>query len=386
MKTSAISFVFSMCLTLLCSSTTFSQDQAASEPASTAPVAFVYLQLTEGLYVYSATAAGRLTLVAGSPFSIPGKMEDISGKYLISVGTTKLHVYLIESDGGVGPQVSVINTASYGGSECGSTTFGGSFLDHTGKYLYVQLVNGGNSSCAAWQSYLLEPNGTLTFLGDILYYDIVGDEPPILEYSSVPTVSSNDKFDYGYIGSDFSAFKKGSNGMMEANSSFSHIDPVSGSGDGYAPLGMAADSTGHLGALLQDTGGENVFQLGSYTIDPTSGSIKSTNNYADMPSYKYQQPTISMSPAGNLLALTGPGVEVYHFNGAAPPTPFTGFQFGSQDFFLSAWDKSNHLYAVSAESYAYVFTVTPTTFHQSPGSPYALPHVYGRESLIVVPK
>jgi hypothetical protein len=392
MKANAISSVFSLCLTLLCSTAAFSQDQAASESASTEPVAFVYVQLTGGVYVYAANTAGKLTLVEGSPFAVSGKMEDINGKYLVSVGTTNLHVYLIESNGAVGGQVSVLDTASYGGSECGSTTYGGSFLDHTGKYLYVQLDNGGGPNCAAWQSYLVEPDGTLNFIGDILYYSRSNGS---LEWSSVPTVSSNDKFDYAEITSsegypEFAAFKKGSNGLMERNGSFFHVDPIADDGGSYVPGQLTADSNGHLGAVMQalGQGGDilNYAQLASYTIDQASGGIRSTNEYSNMPFLSNFPLTVSMSPSGKLIALGGSGIEVYHFNGAAPPTPFTGSQFSSKNFFLSAWDKSNHLYAVSDDSHVYAFTVTPTTFHESPGSPYALPVAYALGTLIVVPK
>ena len=101
---------------------------ATSTPA---PVAYVYVQTTPGVMVYAAAANGTLTPVKGSPFKTTGQMEDISGKILISVGDTILHVYPIESNGAVGKQISETNTASYSGSECGITSGQGSVLDHT---------------------------------------------------------------------------------------------------------------------------------------------------------------------------------------------------------------------------------------------------------------
>src|SRR5580700_5604684 len=166
-----------VCLvTLLSTGGAFAQDREAqtdenareTAAASAAPVALVYAQTTPGVMVYSAAANGTLTVVKGSPFQVSGQMEDISGKFLISVGDTYLHVYSIASNGAVGKQISQINTASYGGSQCGGTSGQGSVLDHTGKYLYVQLNT--LNKCAAWQTYRLETDGFLQFLGDTESY------------------------------------------------------------------------------------------------------------------------------------------------------------------------------------------------------------------------
>src|SRR5580658_3206479 len=212
------------------------QNEEDTANSAAAPVALVYVQTTPGVMVYNAAANGTLTEVKGSPFKVSGQMEDISGKFLISVGDTILHVYSIASNGAVGKQISQINTASYGGSECGGTSGQGSVLDHTGKYLYVQLNT--LNKCAAWQTYRLESDGFLQFLGDTeayqLYYEAYEDEGNQVVASTVPTISSNDKFQYGIfdlsaVASDgcyngvcpnFSAFKT-SGGILERNSSFS---------------------------------------------------------------------------------------------------------------------------------------------------------------------
>jgi hypothetical protein len=37
------------------------------------------------------------------------------------------------------------------------------------------------------------------------------------------------------------------------------------------------------------------------------------------------------------------------------------------------WDNNNHLYAISqTEGKLFVFTITPTSFSQAPGSPYPI--------------
>jgi len=62
--------------------------------------------------------------------------------------------------------VGTINTAAYGGSQCGETW--GSTLDRTGKYLYVYLFlpgDGNSDACAVMQSYQVESNGEFKYLG-----------------------------------------------------------------------------------------------------------------------------------------------------------------------------------------------------------------------------
>ena len=96
------------------------------------------MQTSKGIDVFSASSTGQLTQVKGSLFADTGQMGAINGSYLVSVGTDDMHVYPIESTGGVGKQVSQIDTQSYGGSQCG-TNLGGALFDHTGKFLYVLL-------------------------------------------------------------------------------------------------------------------------------------------------------------------------------------------------------------------------------------------------------
>jgi hypothetical protein len=394
-------------------------EENASETASAtaAPVAYVYVQTTPGLMVYTAAANGALTPVKGSPFPVSGEMEDIGGKFLISVGTTYLHVYQIESNGAVGEQISQINTASYGGSECGTTSGQGSVLDHSGKYLYVQLNS--NSNCAAWQAYRVESNGFLQFLGDIEYY--TRDEYGNLIQSTVPTISSSDKFAYGVFREPYyaetccatlSVFTN-SGGVLEQNSRFSEKDPEAQSGLSFVPWGFhspRADSNGHIAVLMDQVDSSGNFsgtplQLASYSINPTTGAISSSNTYRNMPivqvahsgegDFGYHPIATAMSPAGNLLAIAGyPGLQVFHFNGAAPPTAFSDLLFnGNYSAFVQVmWDTKNHLYAFDISPPGlYVYTVTPTSMKEAPGSPYnpgavSFPPPWGTKGMIVVPK
>jgi hypothetical protein len=91
-----------------------------------------------------------------------------------------------------------------------------------------------------------------------------------------------------------------------------------------------------------------------------------------------------MSPSGKLLAVGGTaGLQVFHFNGASPITHDTGLLTTKpiDQFF---WDNANHLYAISRSAgKLYVFTVTPSSATQAPGSPYTIAHP---QNIIVQPK
>ena len=93
--------------------------QAAPEASATAPVAYVYVQTSKGVEVFGAASNGKLAKVSGSPFADTGQMGAINGSYLVSVGTEAVRTYPIESNGGIGKQVSEIDAGSYGGGDCG---------------------------------------------------------------------------------------------------------------------------------------------------------------------------------------------------------------------------------------------------------------------------
>jgi hypothetical protein len=162
-------------------------------------------------------------------------------------------------------------------------------------------------------------------------------------------------------------------------------------------------------------------QVASYSINPSTGALTSTNSYSNMPivqlgwdaystepgpadrtpdpgdcyvycngEYEAAPYAMAMSPAGNLFAIAGTrvaeGIQLFHFNGAAPATAF-GNEFYNWPIDQIMWDSKNHLYALDyAFSNLTVFTVTPTSVTQT-GSPYNLPaSPYGIKGMIVVSK
>jgi hypothetical protein len=381
--------------------------ESTPEATTTAPVAHIYVQTTKGINVYDATATGKLTLVEGSSFADTGQMEGSNGSYLISVGTDYLHTYKIESDGGVGKQVSEINTQSYSGSECGDTAGLDSFLDHSGKYFYVQLSGifyGGSVTCVAWQSYKVESNGALKFLGSVHYNGSAGHDATS---TTGPTVSSNDKFAYGvfaefagYSDTSFSTLARPADGALDVNWNFTDKGPATdpntpGGPWFFFPMLVQADPASHLAVALLNTSFSSCcdvygsLQLASYTINDTTGSISSSNIWEDMPTSAIVNiSNMKMSASGKLLAVAGaPGLQIFHFNGAAPITSYSALLLPTVNIDQLAWDNTNHLYALSySTGELYVYTVTPTSISEAPGSPYKVANAYGLNGLVVVPK
>ena len=274
--------------------------ESISATSTPATVAYVYVQVAKGVNVYMAASTGKLTVVKGSPFAVAGQMEGVNGKYLISVGTTIIHSYAIESNGAVGKQVSVANTQNYGGAECGTTSAdgnaNGATLDHTGKYFYIQLFAGFFADCAAWQTYQVSSNGQLNFLSDIEYYSYSDNWA---RSSSVPTMSSNDNFAYGvftqeWAGATFSSFVRTASGILDINQSFTASYPTpnpEGTVNGpwmYSPALFyypsnevpysiqAADPAGHLAVLMEsESGGYGGGDGGSVWGPPQLASFRS---------------------------------------------------------------------------------------------------------------
>lgn len=400
-----ICLVVLVCTGTLTAQESLTQKEVASAATTASPAAWVYVQTSKGVNVYDAAASGQLTLVKGSPFADTGAMEGHNGKYLLVVGTDYLHSYAIGTNGAVGAQVSEINTQSYSGSECGNTDSAGAILDHTGSFFYVQLTgasyNGGeDTTCAAWQTYKIGSNGEFTFLGaNELGY---GFDSTALS-STVPTFSSNDNFTYGEYFTAFApvyaAFQRDSTGVLEENPNFTYNYPTpnpAGSDNNYFPQATVADPNGHLAiAMVQSFSSLYplpALQLASFTIN-SKGAIATTNTWADMPTLPWNPDYftgMNMSPAGNLLAVSGStGLEIFHFNGAASITSYSSLLLPGVGVNEVAWDKSNHLYALSYAKGLYVFTVTPTSISEVSGSPYKITSPIpgnGLKDMIVVPK
>ncbi|HUY95693.1 MAG TPA: hypothetical protein VMU71_10355 [Terracidiphilus sp.] len=211
----------------------------APQARAQSTAAYVYIQIqgpAGAVYGYSANSSGQLTAIPGSPFK-PGTQIIGSNKAeFLTMGKTLIHSYAVGSNGAIGSQLSQIPFLDYAGSSCGGGTNGlaGGVLDHSGQYIYVLLENGGDGSCAAYQTYKINSGGTFTFDGDT--EENFGQQSgPNFASVDLPSILGNESFAYadessGHLSSPI-GFRRESSGTLEAMQ-FSETDPSLGGSTG----------------------------------------------------------------------------------------------------------------------------------------------------------
>jgi hypothetical protein len=160
-------------------------------------------------------------------------------------------------------------------------------------------------------------------------------------------------------------------------------------------MAVTADPANHLAVALESFNYSTEItvpiQIASYTVSG-SGDISSTNTWEEMPKLRGHvdphefpvYPMMNMSPSGKLLAVSGQpyGLQIFHFNGANPVTPYGGV-LTTANISQIRWDSNNHLYALSdSTNRLYVYTITPTSMSEASGSPYTISNP---NALVVVP-
>lgn len=384
----------------------------AIEQATSTPVAYVYVSTSKGIDVFDAASNGALSLASGSPFKPSGQMVGSNGKSILTMGTHDMYSYKVGANGVIGAHESSIDTASFAGGQCGNPS--SAVLDHSGEDLYVSIqgayAGDGNELCDALQSSTVSSSGSLTYKGDLLVdYDL-----KTTGSSTLPVLLGNNKFAYSLQGvtdsceATINIFTRESSGAL-ALASGQSVQYPNGPAGGYyyypmypsnsnRPVGspltslITDDGTDHLAIALYamadaPCGPTKNPQLASFTAG-SNGDLTTTNTSAEMPTVAGTINALRLSPAGNLLAVaTGTGVQIFHFNGAAPITKFTGVIGTSGSVSDLQWDKNNHLYAVNgASGKLHVYTVTTSSVVEAPGSPYTLGATSSPISLFVVPE
>ncbi|HEY2859598.1 MAG TPA: hypothetical protein VGJ21_14355 [Terracidiphilus sp.] len=372
--------------------------QAATATTTPAPVAHVYVQETNGVDLYYAAPNGALTLVKGSPFNIGGTwIEAARASYLFTFDANKVHSFAIGSGGVIGAEVDVIDTRNHTGAACGgSADMSGTFrgiLDHTGQTLTVEVLGyaknpegGVQAVCEAYQSYKVSSAGQFTFVG--AYVTSNG-----CCANNQMTFSGNDKYAYKVNAApaivDFE--RESSGALVHFNGTAQAPPPPPNTSGKWAPAIVDADPTSHaavLGSFLNSSGGAvSPRKIASYTIG-SSGDLTTNNTYAELVTPAVIPDVMNMSPSGKFLAVGGEantgGLQIFHFNGAAPITPYSGV-IGYAQVEAIHWDKSNHVYALDVLNRLSIYTVTSSGITQVPGSPYKLAGGAGGAGLLVIP-
>jgi hypothetical protein len=370
-------------------SLTFAQQPStgsSSSQSGSSVAAYVYVSSSPstGNYEingYSADSTGTLTPIAGSPF--PGSVQymAVNGAWLFGADNyTSIDSFSIGSNGAL-QQVSTINATQYNPYNSGGP--GNIFLDHSGATLYAGDIYAYGTGSNAYESFAIDQStGQLNFIA-------LGPDGGTLEGPPMSFTGSNI---YAYSSGCYEGsgaiygYQRNSDGSLSLLN-ISPSLPAAPKGDNYCPYLAAADTTNHVAVSLTPL---NFYtpvgqpQLAVYTQD-NSGNLTTTSTSANMPKTTVSSINdIWMSPSGKLLAVAGStGLEVFHFNGASPITPYTG-SLTKNEIDQVFWDNANHLYAISnTAGKLYVLTVTPTSYRQAPGSPYT---ITSPQNLIVLPR
>lgn len=389
--------VYSLAILLACASSVLASAQAASSPtaapATSSPVAYVYVSSymssagTNHVNAYAAASNGTLTPLSGSPYPDNVGELALNGGWLFGVKATgasagqTIDSYSIASNG----KLTLKNQTVVSDSGGGVTSL---LLDHTGASLYANYYT-TNNDCLSYS--IDQSNGALTYLS--IYHQGPGAGCPV-------SFLANNEFAYSsacyHFSPIISGYKRSSDGTLSPLS-INPALPTPPPGTGFCPyLGAAADPASHIAIAMTPVKGgfgnnDGETQLAVYTAD-SSGNLTTNSRYQNMPKTAvvpasggtYSVNDYRMSPSGKLLAVAGPlGLQVFHFNGGNPITHYTGL-LTKDNVNQVFWDNANHLYAISTNSgKLFVFTVTPTSVTQAPGSPHNIPSA---GNLIVLPK
>jgi hypothetical protein len=369
-------------------------DEVTVGTKSTSPVAFVYVSNGSKLYAYAAAATGALTTIPGSPFSDKVSYMGVNGKYLFGVDGNGTNIDTFSIGGNGKPnKLETINASALNPGGCGPD-LGSLMIDHSGNVVYDAVADADCFGTDFQFFDIDQSTGKLSYLGAT---DDIGTGFLDLSFLSnnkyvySPTCTNYDHEEVGYL----IGFERQSDGKLTSINIGNTLPPpvtpdAESHGTTYCPYALATDPDGHIAALLSDQdSNSDVYGkpvLATFTAG-ANGKLTTTSTYHNMPQVNAGTYWMRMAPTGKLLAVGGgSGLEVFHFNGASPITTYKTL-LTNENIYQFYWDNENHLYAIGTnESYTdgrlWVYTVTPTSVTEAPGSPYSIPNA---GSMIVLP-
>jgi hypothetical protein len=389
---------------LLCLSSAFGATLALAQDASRSnetaqvtktkdPVAYVYVSGTPKnssigeIVAYTTNPDGTLTRVPGSPYSESLSYMAATGSYLFGVtvqgpGRAEyIDSFAIEHNGALRFSTETdLSKYNLGNDDAVSA---GIWLDHTGATLYnlQYLIDGANS---AYESFAIDKaNGSLSMPSGLKKSISNTLSAEYLPTSNI-SFTANNRF--AFSATCFSdkvwaiyGFERHSDGSLTDLPADPPL-PAGPGEEGFCPEPFAAaDTADHVAFAFQGVinppfgAPAGSPQLATYTVN-TDGNPTTTSTYENMPFISTANVTdLKMSWSGKLLAVGGSGgLQVFHFNGADPITPYTGL-LTKDSIDQITWDSSGNLYAVSNNSgKLFVFMTTSAGIKQAPGSPHSI--------------
>jgi hypothetical protein len=350
-----------------------------------AQVANLYVEGNNGIYAYDVASNGKLTTIPGSPFpgsaTSPETLMVVNGKFLYGISngtvskldpiTTNIDTFSMASNGAL-KLLRTTNVARF--DSAGSSRLSSLFLDKTGQTLYAGIHDGHANPYLSFN--IEEATGELDYAGQV-------QGNPISPYAL--KLTANNRFAYGALCDgngtwQILGYARLSDGVLVLGKSGKL--PEAAPGEAFCPLAAvgAADPSNHVAFAMEPVldsplgNPAGAMQLATYTADG-AGNLTTTSTYKNMARVGVGTVSnLNMSPSGKVLAVGGSlGLQLFHFNGANPITPYTGL-IGIGQFDQFRWDNDNHLYAINADTgHLHIFTVTPTSVSEAPGSPFTIP-------------
>jgi hypothetical protein len=334
----------------------------------TPPVSYIYISQQPAVsgpnqvLGFAVAANGQLTSIKGSPFDASVGPMAVNGKYLFAGhdnpdggGVFSIDTYAILANGAL--KFTVSNSVAPD-----PFWWDALFLDHTGTNLYGEMYDGNDCSFASFTinraSGVVTPAQS-TDLGSECYMSF--------------TLNANNEHIYAAYGGPYRP-RIDALDIKNWTWNLEEPMPVAQPATVLEPYFISADPLNHVVGAFST--GAGALQLGVYTADE-EGDLTTSSTYKNMPMTMLGPEDMKMSPSGKLLAVSGAcGLQVFHFNGAKPITQYATLLKITNppaNYALKqlGWDSSNHLFALIGHQ-LHVFTVTPTSVTQAPGSPYTI--------------
>jgi hypothetical protein len=348
--------------------------------AQSSPVARAYISTASAIRGYAVASDGRVTALPGSPYLNKAVTHlSYAHGFLFGPGADNKHVYTyaIGSNGSI-KQVASLDTTGY--SKCAQNST--SQVDRTGTWLYVSQYfcssqyDGYDGNI---MNFRIRSDGSLQFLGNISSQAENGFALSPLYFLPNNTIA----YQLGCYGSTayMNAFQRESSGMLQPT----EVNIDAGGGRWSCMQRVATDGTGHVVIDFREF--SNWINPNEWTEKASSLTLYSSDAKGNLHGISGAATAMddvnamSISPSNNLLVIGGPtGFQIFHYNPASSITHYSSLLQAKNFFEEFGWDKSNHLYALSADGLR-VYNITPSAYSESPGSPVA---IGGSTSIIVV--
>ena len=327
------------------------------------------------IYEFAIAPDGSATPITGSPLSGADGSLVGAGQYVFGTDGKNIVTYTIGGEGALSQTSSVDGTAYDQDQQ--SATVQSLSLPSDGRDLYTDnwFVDGANN---AYESWAVGSSGQLTYLprsnGQPLYSTAGGWPFTFTADASFAYAWSVCKWDGSVWG-----FSRAANGSLAGiNPEARGLPGMNGTTSSECSQGVATSALGYVAVAWNGgycCGGPTGFA--AYALE-SNGELRQVPGSVVVTS----ENAMAFDPTGEYLAVAvAGGIQMYQLQASGLLTPVGSVQQPSVSFSNLAWDKSNHLYAISSSG-LYIFNSSAGILTLAPGSPLAISQP---GSLAVVP-